>query len=73
MITWLIDLIWGKRNWELIDKTIIPSPMERMVDKLQRAERGSNFSCEALATKQTIILTFKCSLTEKIKIETFSG
>ena len=58
--------MWFKRDWELIDKTILPSGYEQMGDianKKIKMDDASNFFTK------TLVLTFKCKITGKVKIE----
>lgn len=53
------------RDWELIDKEIIPSPLKTLVDQ------GSSVGeMQGLGWCNTVVvLTFKCKLTGRVKIE----
>jgi hypothetical protein len=61
--------MWFKRNWELIDKTILPSGYEQM-----KSSTG-NFKLKEASDLfvKTLVLTFKCKLTGKIKIKVIRG
>ncbi|KKN65704.1 hypothetical protein LCGC14_0478430 [marine sediment metagenome] len=52
--------MWFKRDWQLIDKTILPSGFEQL--------KGGSFKNATIKFFQkTLVLTFKCSLTGKVK------
>ncbi len=53
------------RDWELIDKEVVPSPLDRMMaNGLTSAENMSS-----LVHVSTVVLTFKCKLTGKVKVK----
>ena len=56
--------MWFKRDWQLIDKTILPSAFEQAVKGGMTEFKGANQI--ELFTK-TLVLTFRCSLTGKVK------
>lgn len=56
--------MWFKRDWQLIDKTILMSGFEQIAKagaKNFKTENANSFFRKAL------VLTFKCSLTGKVK------
>ena len=56
--------MWFKRDWNLIDKTILPSGFEQMKEFGVKSVKMDDMS--EFFTK-TLVLTFKCSLTGKVK------
>lgn len=56
-------IMWFKRNWQLMDKTILPSGFEQVESNIKSM---SNLPRQFF--RKTVILTFKCSITGKIKI-----
>lgn len=56
--------MWFKRDWNLIDKTVLPSGFEQMKEynfKNVKMDDMSQFF------RKTLVLTFKCNLTGKVK------
>lgn len=60
---------WFRRDWELIDKTILPSGWD------QFKESGARIKGHSMAKffSQTVILTFKCRITGKVKTKVVRG
>lgn len=56
--------MWFKRDWQLIDKTILLSGCEQLkeagISKFKAGDQAEFF-------RKTLVLTFKCSLTGKVK------
>lgn len=51
------------RDWQLVDKTVLPSPMEQMLERggsLKSAEGHGLFTT-------TVVLSYKCMLTGRTK------
>lgn len=62
--------MWFKRNWELIDKTILPSGFQQLKEAgatTFKSELGLSFF------SSTVVLTFKCSITGRVKTTTVSS
>ena len=53
------------RDWELIDKEVVASPMDRMMAN----GVSSVGSMPSSALNGTVILTFKCKLTGRVKVK----
>ena len=56
--------MWFKRDWQLIDKTILQSGFEQLKDT-----GATKFKTENSASffRKTLVLTFRCNLTGKVK------
>ena len=55
--------MWFKRDWELIDKEVQESGLEHM-----RRMGWTPSHIFPSTLKQTVVLTFKCRLTGKVKV-----
>lgn len=55
------------KNWELIDKTVLPSAYEQLVAAKQTLKRA----CGYAYFSKTVIYTFKDSISGKIRQERF--
>lgn len=55
--------MWFKRDWQLIDKTILPSGYQQM----EASAKNIKMDDMSRYFQQTLVLTFKCSLTNKVK------
>lgn len=64
-------MLWKfwQRDWELIDKTEMPSAFEQIANSKYKMDGFKTENMFAAFRKKTV-LVFKCNLTNKIKIVT---
>lgn len=67
-------LLWygmfGKRDWELIDKEVLPSPVEQLLGAVRLSDTADSPTAPKIMFQKTVVLTFKCSITGKIQVIT---
>ena len=62
-----LKLILIKRDWKLVDKTILPSVFEQMSNRNAKQVSAKDFPKKLFC--KTIIYTFRCKLTGKVKVQ----
>ena len=55
-----------KRDWQLIDKTVLESGFEQIADRID-AKYFESFRADPSIFSKTVVYVFQCQITKKIK------